>query len=436
MIWIGYRELVWSLADAVAALNGYLGPAPPPGGGQRPLAGTRALLAALGDPQEAVPAVHVAGTSGKTSTAYLLRALLRAGGLRTGLTVSPHVATITERVQLDAGPVPTDFFAARVEQFLPLVAATGLRPSYFEVLIALAHWVFAGSAGRDRPVDVVVLETGIGGRLDRTNTIRRPDKVCVLTDIGYDHTEMLGDTIEEIAAHKAGIIQPGNQVLVIEQDERVLKVVGETAQDRGASLAVVPVGAPLPGVDLPPFQWRNVSLALAAYRHLADALGATPLGAASLGPRAVAAAVREVPPGRMECVPVGDTTVLLDGAHNPQKLAALVDALRARGLGRVPVLASLLRAPEGKLRAALATLAPVVSTLVVPEFTAVAELGRQTPPATEVAALARAAGIADVVVVPDPLAGLATLLAGPAPVVLVTGSLYLVSQVRQALPGV
>ena len=252
---------------------------------------------------------------------------------------------------------------------------------------------------------------------------------------------MLGDTIEEIAAHKAGIIQPGNQALVIEQDERVLKVVGETAQDRGASLAVVPVGAPLPGVDLPPFQWRNVSLALAAYRHLADALAATPLaatplGAASLGPGAVAAAVREVPPGRMECVPVGDTTVLLDGAHNPQKLAALVDALRARGLGRVPVLASLLRAPEGKLRAALATLAPVVSSLVVPEFTAVAELGRQTPPATEVAALARAAGIADVVVVPDPLAGLATLLAGPAPVVLVTGSLYLVSQVRQALPGV
>src|SRR4051812_38331749 len=172
---------------------------------RRPLERTQALLAALGDPQDAVPAAHVAGTSGKTSTAYLLRALLQAGGVRTGLTVSPHVTSITERVQVDGAPLAPELFAARVAEFLPLVEAASRAgsapptppgpmtprptppgrtpsgaatpgahgsPGYFEVMTALAHWVFAGAGGRDRPVDLAVLETGIGGRCDRTNTIR------------------------------------------------------------------------------------------------------------------------------------------------------------------------------------------------------------------------------------------------------------------------
>jgi dihydrofolate synthase/folylpolyglutamate synthase len=292
-------------------------------------------------------------------------------------------------------------------------------------MTALAHWVFAGSGGRDRPVELAVLETGIGGRSDRTNTIRRPDKLCLISDVGYDHTELLGDTVEEIAAHKAGIIQPGNHVLVIEQDERVLKIVAEEATERGATLEVVSAHAG-DGLELPPFQRRNFSLALAGYRHL----GGTPLGGTAL-----AAAARAVPPGRMERVQVAGHEVILDGAHNPQKLAALVEALRERGIGRLPVLASLLRAPAPKLRAALEALAPVATELIVPEFTAVADIGKQTPPATEIAALAREAGIEHVSVVPDPGAGVAVLLSRPDPVLLVTGSLYLVSEVRDALRG-
>ncbi len=397
---------------------------PPRGGEQRPLDRTRALLAALGDPQEAVPAAHIAGTSGKTSTAYLLRALLQTGGAGTGLTISPHVTTITERVQLDGAPVSPEFFTERVFQFLPLVEATGMRPSYFELLVAFAHWVFAGSDGRDRPVDLAVLETGIGGLRDRTNTIRRRDKLCLISDIGYDHTEVLGDTVEEIAAHKAGIIQPGNHVLIVEQDERVLKVVTGAASDAGATLEVVPVADPGPGVDLPPFQRRNWALALAGYRHL---------GLRVLTQAELAAASLAVPPGRMESVPVRGRTVILDGAHNPQKLEALAEALRARGIGRIPVLASLLRAPAEKLRAALAELEPVASELIVPEFTAVAEIGKQTPPAREIAAMARAAGIQHISVVPEPVAGLTALLSRPDPVLLVTGSLYLVSLIREQL---
>jgi dihydrofolate synthase/folylpolyglutamate synthase len=416
--------LVRTLRAAVEALYSYI--PPPRGGEQHPLDRTRALLGALGDPQDAVPAAHVAGTSGKTSTAYLLRALLEAGGERTGLTVSPHVTTITERVQVGGAPIPSELFAARVFDFLPLVEATGLRPTYFELLVAFAHWVFAGSGGRDRPVERVVVETGIGGLRDRTNTIRRADKLCLISDIGYDHTEILGETVEEIAAHKAGIIQPGNHALVVEQDERVMKIISEAAEDHGATFEVVPVVAPGPGVDLPPFQRRNWSLALAGYRHL---------GGPQLSDATLAAAARAVPPGRMEKLSVAGRTVILDGAHNPQKLAALAEALRAQGTGRVPVLASLLRAPEAKLRAALAELVPVASELIVPEFTAVAEIGKATPPADEVADLARAAGVDRVSVVADVATGLDALLSRPDAVVLVTGSLYLVSAAREALAG-
>jgi dihydrofolate synthase / folylpolyglutamate synthase len=412
---------VWvlGLREATEALYAYI--PPPRGGEQLPLERTRQLLAALGSPQDAVPAAHVAGTSGKTSTAYLLRALVQAGGRRTGLTVSPHVTSITERIQIAGAPLPDQVFADRVFEFLPLVEGIGARPSYFELLVALAHWIFAGSGGRDAPVDLAVVETGIGGLRDRTNTIRRADKLCLITDVGYDHTEVLGESLEEIAAHKAGIIQPGNHVLVIDQDDRVLKIVAEAAEDRGATFEVVPV---LDDLDAPPFQRRNFSLALAGYRHL----GGPALDAATFD-----AAAHAVPPGRLESFRVGAQTVLLDGAHNPQKLAALGQALRAQGIGRVPVLASLLRAPDAKLRDALAELAPLASELIVPEFTAVAEIGKRTPPAGEIAELARSAGIERVRVVADPAAGLAALLTHPNPVVLVTGSLYLVSEVRARL---
>lgn len=411
-----------TLPEAVEALYSYI--PPPRGGEQLPLDRTRALLAALGDPQDAVPAAHVAGTSGKTSTAYLLRALLEAGGVGTGLTVSPHVVAITERVQVGGLPLDDPLFATRVFEFLPLVEATGHRPTYFELLVAFAHWVFAGSGGRDRPVDLAVVETGVGGARDRTNTIRRPDKLCLVTDVGFDHTEVLGGTIEEIAAHKAGIARPGNHVLVIEQDERVLKVVAAVADERGATWEVVPADAPEEPLDLPPFQRRNWSLALAGFHHLTGA---------TLPPAALAAASRAVPPGRMECLEAGGRTVVLDGAHNPQKLAALAEALRAKGIDRVPVLASLLRAPEAKLRAALTELAGFASELIVPEFVAVAGIGKQTPPADEIATLARGAGIARVRQVTDVRAGLDALLARPDPTLLVTGSLYLVSQARDLL---
>src|SRR5688572_622401 len=210
--------MIHTLADAETALRAYIPSAPLKD--RYTLDRMQALLAFLGDPQEKLRVVHIAGTSGKTSAAYFVRGLLQASGARTGLTISPHMVSLAERVQIAGAPVSDAAFVQYIHDFLPLVEKSGLQPSYFEIIIALAFWVFA-----HEDVDFAVIETGLGGLLDATNTVRRADKVCVITDIGLDHTDILGETIPEIAAQKAGIIQPGNIVVVQNQQSAALNVI-------------------------------------------------------------------------------------------------------------------------------------------------------------------------------------------------------------------
>lgn len=381
----------------------------------------RAFLAGIGDPQDRMRVVHVAGTSGKTSTSYFIRALLQSAGQVTGLTVSPHIVSVTERVQLDGLPLPDQEFLRYLERFLDIVGASAIPLTYFEVLVAFAQWVFG-----QRQVDYAVAETGLGGLLDTTNTVTRADKVCVITDLGLDHTEILGDTIEQIAWQKAGIIQPGNAVLMLDQDAAAMEVVTRQAERQGADLRVVAPDAGAPEAAwLPPFQRRNWSLARGVYEHLRERDGLPLLSAAAL-----AGAVSQQPPGRFESYQAGGRALILDGAHNPQKLAALREALRAEGCGPVAVMASLVAAPEEKIAAAMAELRQIAGHLIVPEFTVLADLAKQSPPAEELAGRARQAGIASVQVCQDLATAFAALLARPEPVLVVTGSLYLISQLR------
>lgn len=376
----------------------------------------RALLASLGDPQETLRVVHVAGTSGKTSTAYFIRGLCQAAGLRTGLTVSPHITSVTERVQINGAPLPDDTFVTYLREFLPLVTKTDLRPTYFELLVAFAFWVFA----KER-VDIAVVETGLGGLLDATNTVRRPDKLCVITDIGLDHTEILGETIAEIARQKAGIIQPGNQVVVQAQTPEVMTILRHVATHQRAQLHIAhPQAHPL----LPPFQQRNWGIALVAY----SLLKLPPL--TPLQRDAVAALT---PPGRLERYHIAGKTVLLDGAHNSQKLEALAHALQARGITRTAVLANFMEAPDTKITAALQTLTTFASHVIIPEFTVAQDFyNRQALPAANLAARLRALGVT---CTPEPNVrrALAALLARPEQTVVITGSLYLVAALRPYL---
>ena len=193
---------------------------------------TKTLLRLLGDPQEAVKVIHVAGTNGKGSVCAYLDAMLRSEGKRTGLFTSPHLVKMNERIVIDGRSISDDAFAFIFEKTLSCVRRmeeAGLpHPTFFEFLFAMAAAAFA-EAG----VEYVVLETGMGGRLDATNTVERP-LASVITSIGMDHMEYLGRTPEQIAGEKAGIIKPGVPVLFAETSPDSDGVIERTAEKRGS----------------------------------------------------------------------------------------------------------------------------------------------------------------------------------------------------------
>src|SRR5664280_1309745 len=365
----------------------------------------RALLDHLGNPERHYRIIHVAGTSGKTSTAYLIRGLLEAAGHRTGLTVSPHIVAVNERVQVAGVPVEEDRFVAYVNDFLPRAESLERELTYFELGVGLALWVFAHA----------IVEVGIGGQRDATNALQDPDKLCVVGPVGLDHTDILGDSVEAIAVQKAGIVGPGNTVVVIDQDEVVLEVVRDHAREVGGSVVVAahPEGAR--------YQERNLALARAAVGVLGSRYGFDV-------PEIDGAA--HTPPGRYERFRHDERVLILDGAHNPQKMAGLVETLEADGVTHVAVLATLLQSPESKLAATLSVLAPLVSHLIVPEY----ELGavdkvKRSFPADVVVDQARRLGL-EAEAVRTPAEGLELLLARQEQHLVVTGSLYLVSLAR------
>jgi folylpolyglutamate synthase/dihydropteroate synthase len=193
----------------------------------------RALVDVLGDPQKAYPVIHLTGTNGKTSTARMTERLLRARGLRTGLFTSPHLTSIRERIRIDGEPLTAAQFIAAYEELEPLLdlvdAGQSSRLSFFEVLVGMAFATFA-----DAPVDVAVIEVGIGGSWDNTNVA--DGTVAVLTPISIDHVRWLGSTVEEIAAEKAGIIKPGAIAVVAQQRPEVGPIVARRAAEVGATV--------------------------------------------------------------------------------------------------------------------------------------------------------------------------------------------------------
>jgi folylpolyglutamate synthase/dihydropteroate synthase len=193
-----------------------------------------ALVNVLGDPQHAYPVIHVTGTNGKTSTARMTERLLRARGLRTGLFTSPHLSSIRERICIDGEPVSPEQFVGTYEEIQPILdlvdARQPARLSFFEVLTAMAFAVFA-----DAPVDVAVIEVGMGGTWDSTNVA--DGAVAVVTPISIDHTRYLGDTVEQIATDKAGIIKPGAIAVIAQQPPAAAEVLLRRAVDVGATVA-------------------------------------------------------------------------------------------------------------------------------------------------------------------------------------------------------
>jgi dihydrofolate synthase / folylpolyglutamate synthase len=190
------------------------------------------LLDLLGSPNRAFPTIHVTGTNGKTSTARMIDALLREFGIRTGRYTSPHLERVTERIALDGAPLDPGRFASTYDDIAPYLEFVdgrhAERVTFFEVLTAMAFAAFA-----DAPVEVAVVEVGLGGRWDATNVVQAP--VAVVTPIGLDHVGLLGDTIEAIAAEKADIIHPGAVLVAAPQPPEAARVLAERVATVGAS---------------------------------------------------------------------------------------------------------------------------------------------------------------------------------------------------------
>ena len=307
------------------------------------------LVGLLGDPQRACPVIHVTGTNGKTSTARMTDALLRSRGLRTGRFTSPHLVSIRERIVIDGAPVDAERFVATYEEILPYVKLVDERHpvpmSFFEVLTAMAFAIFA-----DTPVDVAVLEVGVGGRLDCTNVA--DGVVAVVTPISLDHTRLLGSTVEEIAAEKAGIIKAGAVAVLAQQPLPAAEVllryaveVGTTVAREGAEFGVLSREQAVGGqqlvlrglrgtyeeVYLPLFgayQASNAACALAAVEAFAGVSDSDDIyRTTGLDQDLVREAFAKVSsPGRLEVIR-RSPTILIDAAHNPAGMAATVDAL-------------------------------------------------------------------------------------------------------------
>lgn len=245
--------------------------------------------------------IHVAGTNGKGSVCAMLDAVCRAGGLRTGLFTSPHLVSFRERVRLDGREIPEAAVAEGLTRLRDLTAEWNPPPTFFEYTTVLAlDWL------RRQHVDVIVLETGLGGRLDATNALT--PAVSVITPIDYDHMAWLGDTLTAIAVEKAGIIKPGVPVVSAPQDPEAAAVIAQVAEERGNKLHVS--HAPLPAnwsLALPGSHQRaNATVAL-------DALDAAGIGVSERARREGLANVQW--PGRFQRLENG--RFVLDGAHNP-----------------------------------------------------------------------------------------------------------------------
>ncbi len=379
------------------------------------------LMGALDNPQNSYRVIHVAGTSGKSSTCYYLSAMLEAAGQKVGLSVSPHVYEVGERVQIHTQPLPEKTFCEEFSLFLAEVEATGIKPTYFEILVAFAYWEFAR-----QKVDYAVIEVGLGGLLDGTNVISRADKVCVITDIGLDHTDTLGKTLPAIAAQKAGIILPNNVVFTYDQTDEVMQVLREVAEQKQAELHEV---WPLASADLPRnlplFQRRNWYLALSACRYIAQRDGVGELDEAML-----AATTQTYVPARMETVVYKGKTIVLDGAHNPQKLSSLVRSIKhAYPKQPIACMVSFVKSKQAKIHANLAILLPIVTSVVVTDLSIMnADHAAANP--LDIVKHCEELDFHAWELAPDPVEAFGLLMNRKEEVVLVVGSFFLPETVR------
>ncbi|MCU1484881.1 MAG: folC [Actinomycetia bacterium] len=394
----------------------------------------RALAELLAEPQHAQPAIHVTGTNGKGSTVRILSALVAAHNLSVGTYTSPDLERVNERLARNGEPIDDESFAEAVGAVADLEGLSGIRPHRFEILTLAALRWFA-----DLPVDAAVVEVGLGGRWDATNVVDAA--VAVVTNVGLDHTEVLGPTREHVAREKAGIVKPGSTLVLGETDPALVSIFEDEGparvllrdRDFACTGNLVAVGGRAIGITTPlatyddvflslhgAHQGDNAALAVAA----AEAFFERPLDEEVVREALATVAV----PGRFEVVG-RSPLVVLDGAHNPDGARAASATLSDFGFGGERFLV----VGMNKGRDALQMLQLLDAGLARGVIATAVDFPRAMPP-EEIAEAARALGV-DVEVVRDVPSAVqrAVGMAGEDDLVLVTGSLYVVGEARRAV---
>ncbi len=400
------------------------------------------LLDALGNPERTVPAVHVAGTKGKGSTAAFLDSILRASGRRVGLYTSPHLHTFRERIQIHGAPIGEDLFAELTTEIAPLNARLAAEhPDWgeataFEVATVLAFLAFARSS-----VDVSVIEVGLGGRLDATNVL--DPEVSVITSISYDHTSILGDTLTEIAAEKGGIIKAGRPVVSAPQQPEARETLERIAAERGSQLLIgerdwrASGGSDSFQVRGPWGDYTSLHSALTGRHQVENA--ATAIAASwVLGQRGIQtnedalrrglATVKW--PGRFEIIRTRPV-VIVDGAHNVDSFERLAETLRDEyPHRRITLIAGI--AADKDVEQMMRVMAPVSERIIA----TASRHPRAAKPERIVEAIAALDGPKPDVDTAEDVAGAlrkALESADDQDVICASGSLYVVAEAREAL---
>jgi dihydrofolate synthase/folylpolyglutamate synthase len=407
----------------------------------------------LGNPQEQFSSIHIAGTSGKGTVAYIISDLLIKHGFHLGTHISPHVYDIRERCMLDGQLITPSEFARYVSSIIPTIKSLRNssfgQPTYFEASVGVAFKVFA-----DSKVDYAVIETGLGGLYDATNNIKRQDKLAVITTLGYDHTEILGNTLGEIAAQKAGILPYNGHAVVLKPDDaKALAAINKTARERNTEIELVVPGDLVtdhvkgssdfsyksaesyfkklklfrPGEH----QVTNSVLAIKALEHLARR------DDFKIKEEIVRDVIANVEmPGRFEKVNIFKQKYIFDGAHNPQKIQSLLDTLNSFGYDELVWVMALKKTKD--IKAVFDTIKPFTNSLILTNFFSSQDGAGSQQPADlkELAKIANAAGIKNVEITDDNLQALKIakeINQGKNKPIVVTGSFYLLGDLHSKL---
>lgn len=407
----------------------------------------------LGDPQNSYPSVHITGTNGKTSTTRMIDALLGAFGVRTGRFTSPHLVDVRERITIEGESISPDEFVRTWEDIAPYIEMVdrahaetdGTKLSFFEVFTVMAFAAFA-----DHPVDAAVVEVGMGGRWDATNVIDAG--VGVIMPIAIDHEKWLGSTIREIAEEKAGIIKPGQIVIVAKQQEEALRVIEERAAQVDAIVRLegrdyevldrqLGVGGQMITVRTPAALYEDVFVPLFGDYQASNAAAAIAAVEAFMGGRALDAKVVEAgmlsatSPGRLQVVR-HSPTIIVDAAHNPAGAHTLGESIsEAFDFERVVGVYSAMG--DKDIEGVLGEVEPYLDSIVITQMP-----GPRAKPAEEIAQIAREVFGADRVdVQEDILEAIATAVnlgesgdeSAPATGVVVFGSVLLAGEVLRLM---